>query len=371
MKSKTHRTGRPKFKPYWKEQKQQLLVPKQKKIADYPKQKQTYTQNWFAYDLSQTKEATLLHELAYSLCYQSLKEEPSKVGRPRLEIRERIFCMLLRVYFGKSSRRLIGFLQYAVMKGYLQKVPSYPSICRFFRDKEINAELLELLIETSKPLKEFETVFAVDASGFGTSLYAHYFNHEYRKHKTRKGFLKLNVMIGVKTHIVTAAIVSKGKSHEIKDFPNLVDTTAKNFKIDEVSADSGYVAYYNYEAVVKHGGTPFILFKANNTLHPQDHYTKSEVWLKMLRLFHDNNYFFMQKYHKRSNIETVFSMIKKKLNPNLKSKDELAQKNELLCNLICHNLIILIHEMFESGLEIPWLDSLCQNSNDCIRNIEL
>ena len=37
-------------------------------------------------------------------------------------------------------------------------------------------------------------------------------------------------------------------------------------------------------------------------------------------------------------------MIKSKLGDSLKSKNETAQKNELLCKLIAHNIIVLISE---------------------------
>ncbi len=224
------------------------------------------------------------------------------------------------------------------------------------------------LIESSKPLKDYETTFAADSSGFGTSLYYHYFSHKYGKGKRihTKDFLKANIMIGVSTHIITAAIISRNRTHDVKYMPELVDTTAKNFKIGDVCADPAYLADYNMVAVAKHGGTPYILFKSSSCLHPTDEAYKSRTWMKMVRLFHNNPEFFMEKYHKRSNVETVFSMLKKKLNTNLKSKDEVAQKNELLCNLICHNLIVLIHEVFESGLEIDWVQSLCQNKKDNI-----
>ncbi len=48
-----------------------------------------------------------------------------------------------------------------------------------------------------------------------------------------------------------------------------------------------------------------------------------------------------------SSVETVFQMIKANLEDKLKSKKKVAQRNELLCKLICHNVVVLIHEMHE------------------------
>ena len=69
-------------------------------------------------------------------------------------------------------------------------------------------------------------------------------------------------------------------------------------------------------------------------------------------------YYFMYKndefkkyYHKRSNVETVFHMIKTKFKDNLRSKTKQAQINELLCKILCHNLCVLIQEVNELGIK--------------------
>jgi transposase len=58
----------------------------------------------------------------------------------------------------------------------------------------------------------------------------------------------------------------------------------------------------------------------------------------------------MEHYYKRSNVESTFMMVKAKFGDKLKSKNWIAQKNELLCNLIAHNIVVLIHEMHELGI---------------------
>lgn len=60
---------------------------------------------------------------------------------------------------------------------------------------------------------------------------------------------------------------------------------------------------------------------------------------------------FLQHYHKRSNIESTFSMLKAKFGDSLRSKTDTAMLNETLCQVICHNVVVLIHEMQELGIE--------------------
>ena len=60
---------------------------------------------------------------------------------------------------------------------------------------------------------------------------------------------------------------------------------------------------------------------------------------------------FLAHYHKRSNVETTFSMIKRKFGDSLRSKTDTAQVNETLAKVLCHNLVVLIHEMYALGID--------------------
>ena len=74
------------------------------------------------------------------------------------------------------------------------------------------------------------------------------------------------------------------------------------------------------------------------------------MWNKMYHYFMLNRDEFMEHYHQRSNVESAFNMIKAKFGDKLKSKNWTAQQNELLCKLIAHNIVVLVHEMFELGI---------------------
>jgi transposase len=60
---------------------------------------------------------------------------------------------------------------------------------------------------------------------------------------------------------------------------------------------------------------------------------------------------FVQHYHKRSNVESTFSMMKRKVGDGLRSKTDVAMINETLCKVLCHNLVVLIYEMCELGID--------------------
>lgn len=59
---------------------------------------------------------------------------------------------------------------------------------------------------------------------------------------------------------------------------------------------------------------------------------------------------FLKHYHQRSNVESTFSMIKRKFGDAVRSKTDTAIKNEVLAKVVCHNLVVVIHEMHELGI---------------------
>jgi hypothetical protein len=58
----------------------------------------------------------------------------------------------------------------------------------------------------------------------------------------------------------------------------------------------------------------------------------------------------MTVHRRNSNVETTMSMIKRKFGGSLRSRLFTAQVNEVLCKVLCHNLAVLVHSMFELGV---------------------
>jgi hypothetical protein len=56
-------------------------------------------------------------------------------------------------------------------------------------------------------------------------------------------------------------------------------------------------------------------------------------------------------YHKRSNVETTFSMIKAKFGDALLSKSDTGQMNEVLAKVLAHNICVVIGAIHGLGIE--------------------
>jgi transposase len=98
--------------------------------------------------------------------------------------------------------------------------------------------------------------------------------------------------------------------------------------------------------VTQHGGTPYIDFKDNAKGG-----SRCEVWNKMFYYYSLHKEEFYEHYHRRSNVETTFQMIKSKFDEQVRSKTATSQINEILCKVLCHNICCLIQSMFEFGID--------------------
>jgi hypothetical protein len=58
-------------------------------------------------------------------------------------------------------------------------------------------------------------------------------------------------------------------------------------------------------------------------------------------------------------------MIKRKFGDALRSKTDVAMINETLCKVLCHNVVVLIHEMYELGIEpVFWTNLSAAHKRD-------
>jgi transposase len=161
----------------------------------------------------------------------------------------------------------------------------------------------------------------------------------------RHDWMNVHIACGVKTNIVTVVRVFEDKdSPDAPQFTPLVQETYRNFKIEEVSADKAYSSVENFETVAECGGTGYIAFRSNATGKAGGKFEK------MLHLFRYKQAEFLEHYHRRSNVESTFSMVKRKFGDAVRSKTDTAMINEVLCKFLCHNLCVLIHEQAELGI---------------------
>ena len=155
-------------------------------------------------------EKAKFQSLLHDLC-KGVVEPPAKNGRPRLSLADAVFAVVFKVYSTFSGRRFMTDLREAHTKGYISKVPHFNSIFNYLENPDLNLLILTAMIaETSRPLKAVEVDFAADSSGFTTSRFVRWFDHKYGVPRQEHDWVKVHLMCGVKTNIVTAVEI-KGR----------------------------------------------------------------------------------------------------------------------------------------------------------------
>lgn len=300
----------------------------------------TYKRDWRAYNPAQCEEGDVVPVLLAALC-AGIAEPPQAMGRPRVPLRDGIFAAAMKVYGLKSGRRSSSAIRASERDGLIGRAPSHVTVARVIERADLTPLLTSLVNESATPLAraETETQYAVDSTGFATTTYDRWFDYRYGtpEPRRRQRFLKCHALVGTHTHVVAAVRVTDMHGADSPEFiPLLGQAAANGVEMQEVSADKAYLSHDNLAAVEALGASPFIPLKSNSTGtgSPQ-----MERLTNYISLYEEE---FLAHYHRRSNVETVFSMIKAKFDASLRSKLPAAQVNEVLLKCLCHNLSCLV-----------------------------
>lgn len=305
----------------------------------------TYKQDWPNYNKAQTNEKRLFLPMLADLC-GTVPESPRKPGpgRKPVPLRDALFTVLYKVYSGFSGRRFTTDMRDAEADGHISQAPHYNFIFKVLERDDVGPILQRLVTRSALPLRAVETTFAVDSSGFGSSKFERWFDTKYGVDRKRATWVKTHIAVGVNTHVVTAVEISD--AHDSVMLPDLLRATAGNFVVGDVVADKAYLSRANLELVETMGGAPYIPFRSNNV--PD---RNGETWERLFHQFALRRDDFLTHYHQRSNVESAFSMVKRKFSDSVRSKTPTAMANEVLAKLVCHNVVCCIHEMYELGID--------------------
>jgi hypothetical protein len=311
------------------------------------RQRKTYPQVWPAYNAAQTNEKDQFQCLLADLC-RGIPDPPRKPGTPGhkpVKMADIVFGVVFKVYSALSGRRFMCDLREAERRGHVGQAYHYNSLSKHMEMEGLAPILRDLIGLSRLPLRAIETKFAVDSSGFTTPRFVRWYDARYGRETVAHHWVKVHLMCGVVTNVVTAVIIDDKHAGDCPMFAPLVKATAENFGVDEVSADKAYLRGDNFEAVETLGGTAYIPFKSNTTA------AGGGLYETMYHLFCLNREEYLKHYHLRSNIESTFSMVKAKFGDHLRSKADTAMINEALCKILCHNICCLIQAMYELGIK--------------------
>ncbi len=333
------------------------MADKQTDLNDYRKQNPDY---WANYNKAKCNEKRMLYLLLDELC-NIVPEPPHINGRKPIPVRDLLFCGCIKVYNNHSARKISSDMKFAEEAGYISKTPHFNTLLQFMNNPFTETLLERLITISAMPLKQLETDFAVDSTGFSTYQHDKWFTTKWSKPNSKgyKDWVKLHVCTGTRTNCITKATVDYGYSSDGKRLPNLVTGTSANFNAVRYSADKAYSSYKNLQLIASLEAMPFIPFKRNSKSGEE----KPGIWNYMFNYFQNNRKKFDEFYHRRSNVESTFSMMKYPISPYIKSKNFQSRKNEVLLKCIVHNLCCLVEQFYFFKIKIDF--SSCDKDYVC------
>jgi Transposase DDE domain/SWIM zinc finger len=323
--------------------------------------RQTYQQpNWNKYNAGQMAERDHLQQLLADLCRTVPEPPPAKTGRKPIPLATMIFSAVYKVYTMLSARRGTCDLEECHRRGHIDRAPHFNSVLNALDSEATTPILYELIRVSALPLAAIETTFAVDSSGFCTNTYTRWMDVKYGCAKQEAKWVKLHASVGTKTNIIAAALILDKDAADSPQLPPLTNETAKGFTVKEMTSDKAYTSQENFAAVDAVGGQLYSAFKVNATG------AVGGLFEKAYLMFRLNKADYLKHYHQRSNSESTFSALKRKLGESVKSKSDIAQRNEVLAKVLAYNLTVLVAAFYELGIAAEFTTA----DDDCTKTEE-
>jgi hypothetical protein len=247
---------------------------------------------------------------------------------------------------GFSCRTSQGFREEAARRGQLDDAHYWAISSRFLCRDDVTEGLHDALARSAIPLIALEDRCAIDSTGLRSTRFNYYRKEKYEP--TRENiWRKLHALVGVKTHVIPVLEVTDGSASDSPQFPTLLRRACANgFQFKEVLADKGYDSRANHNAASELEILSFIPPRRNSTGQPKGSPMYHKMWL--FHQYHREEYDI--HYGQRAQVESAFGSFKQKLGETLASRKFCAQVNEILAKAIAFNVMILVRQMFETGI---------------------
>ncbi len=225
----------------------------------------------------------------------------------------------------KSSafRKLLG-IRKPISKSALQRS------ARMLNRKQRRALLKSTLVVF------YEGSLLVDSTGESTGCYDQWQKDKFTK---AKQFRKAHVGVGAKSRQFLAFRVTRGTRHDSKEFKHLHEQAKQNALFNTVKGDGGYASRRNAQLVEDAGQTPFLKPAKNVTSRAK----RCPAWKRMVQSYHHHAIEWMEIYHERSQVESVFSAFKRLFGAFTRAKRWVTQRVELELRAVAYNLYAAIH----------------------------
>ena len=318
-----------------------------------PVEQKKYTQDWRVYYQACRTEKLMFFRIIKDAVDYLVMENRYSHGRPAAFFSDIIKSICIKSYHNLSTWRLESELKLCKSMGIINHVYKKSCISKYMNSKDVAEVLHELYKIIAQPLIPIETQYAADATGIANAYKSKKWVDVRLDKQEHRQYNKLHILSGTLTNVIISAKITEGMKHESPIFKDLM-IGVDRFKVKEISADAGYLSRKNCELIQDAGAVPYIMPRKNVTAYSKGSGT---AWQHMIRTWKKHQMLFASHYHRRSNVESTFGMVKRKWGDFCRCKLPVTQENEILARIICHNSAVLSEAMLGNDLEVGFMDS--------------
>jgi hypothetical protein len=254
-------------------------------------------------------------------------------------------CLVLKSFLKTDYRGIVAHLMDcpSLVKALgLKEVPHYTTLQKATRRLLASApakRLLDTTVRQHLGRRRRVARAAIDSTGLESSAASGYFVNRRRyvggpwKTVLYHRYPKLGLVCDVETHFILAFQTTRGPKVDITEFQPLLVEVLARVRLSRISADAGYDSEANHcfareECRVRSLIPPT---RGRPTTKPA-----SGRYRRLMQTRFD-----LAAYRDRVQVETVFSMLKRRLEAFLRARSAWSQRRELRLKALTHNIMLL------------------------------
>jgi hypothetical protein len=292
-------------------------------------------------------------QVAYEAARQALpahrhKFSPKKFTQPQL-----LACLVLKEFARLDYRGLAAHLADHPDLGARIGLKSVPHFTTFQKAAQRllavppRRRLFDAVLERAlkdRVWKRQVRLAAIDGTGMESRHVSRYFTKRQADGKpggdrTYSHFPKVVLVVDCASHMILSAVPGRGPATDLVQFGRAWSQAARRARIDVLLADADFDAEWLHVAVRSHGVRTII---PPTRGRPSDK-PPAGRWRRVMKPRFPH---LKRKYGQRWQVETVNSMLKRRLGSALRARIEANQFREIILRAITHNVMILRPRVF-------------------------
>lgn len=228
----------------------------------------------------------------------------------------------------------------------LKHVPDHSTLHKAARrllNLEPSDKLLDGTVRLMMHRKRVVELASIDSTGLEAGQISPYFVRRRSRvpglwqTTTYKRFPKLGVIIDCKCHLVLAMYATRGPTPDINQMGRTLRRLSPHVRIKRLAADAGYDSESNHCLLREELGVDSIIPPKHGRRPKDPNHKPPTKWRRLMKERFDG-----KRYGQRWQVETVFSVIKRRLGHSVRERSYWAQCRALRLMTLTYNIMVLL-----------------------------